>query len=124
AGDVEMRAERHEDFALAQDGGWAVALDLDLDDALRLEGTARQLARAVNELRKKLELDLTDRIVVEITGAGPKTGAVAATHGPWIAGEVLATDIVVDDGAAASEGHPIDLDGDHVAVEVRISASS
>src|SRR5205823_4176235 len=33
--DVEVRAREHEDFALAQEGAWAVAIDLDLDDALR-----------------------------------------------------------------------------------------
>ena len=36
--DVELRATRHSSFALAEDGGWAVALDLDLDDDLRREG--------------------------------------------------------------------------------------
>ena len=35
-----------------QDGSWAVALDLELDDELRSEGTARELVRAVNDLRK------------------------------------------------------------------------
>ena len=32
ADEVEVRAERHEAFALAEDQGWAVALDLELDD--------------------------------------------------------------------------------------------
>ncbi len=31
ADEVEVRATRHEAFALAEDGGWAVALDLELD---------------------------------------------------------------------------------------------
>ena len=46
ADEVEVRADRHEDFALAEDGGWAVALDLELDDDLRREGLARELVRA------------------------------------------------------------------------------
>src|SRR5207248_8100201 len=54
AGDVEIRAQRHEDFALAQEGTWAVALDLELDDDLRAEGAARELVRALNDLRKAL----------------------------------------------------------------------
>ena len=37
--DVEIRAEQHEDLALAQDGPHAVALDLTLDDELRAEGS-------------------------------------------------------------------------------------
>ncbi len=34
ADDVEVRADRHQDFALAEAEGWAVALDLDIDDAV------------------------------------------------------------------------------------------
>ena len=54
ADEVEVRADRHQEFALAQDGSWAVALDLELDDELRSEGTARELVRAVNDLRKSV----------------------------------------------------------------------
>src|SRR5439155_16416730 len=64
--DVELRASEHEDFALASEGAWAVALDLELDDGLRTEGTARELVRALNELRKDTGLDLTDRVAVTI----------------------------------------------------------
>src|SRR5581483_3523711 len=52
ASELEVRAEEHEEFALAQDGPFAVALDLAVDDDLRLEGLARELARAVNDHRK------------------------------------------------------------------------
>ena len=64
-----MRADRHQDFALAQDGSWAVALDLELDDDLRQEGTARELVRAVNDLRKSVGLELSDRITLVVGGA-------------------------------------------------------
>jgi isoleucyl-tRNA synthetase len=124
ADDVELRADRHEDFALAQDGGWAVALDLDLDEGLRLEGTARQLARAINEIRKKLDLDLTDRITVRLSQPGATVRSAVEAHRPWIAGEVLATEIRLDAGTAPPTGHTVELDGELVAVEVVISASS
>jgi isoleucyl-tRNA synthetase len=67
AADVEVRADRHEEFALADDGGWAVALDLELDDDLRREGLARELVRSLNDLRKDVRLDIADRVVL---GAG------------------------------------------------------
>ena len=51
--DVEVRAERHGDLALAQDGAWAVALDVELDAELVVEGTARELVRMVNDQRKE-----------------------------------------------------------------------
>ncbi|HUQ62895.1 MAG TPA: isoleucine--tRNA ligase [Acidimicrobiales bacterium] len=123
-GDVELRADRHEDFALVQDGGWAVALDLELDDALRLEGSARQLARAVNEMRKNLDLDLTDRIVVRIYSAGPKLRGAVEAHRKWIAGEVLATEVIIDEGEPSSGGSELEIDGEPVWVELNLSASS
>jgi isoleucyl-tRNA synthetase len=124
AGDVELRADRHEDFALAQDGGWAVALDLELDDELRLEGTARQLARAINDLRKAMALALTDRIVVRIFGAGPKVRAAVERHGPWIASEVLATQVTMEPGGAPPGAHTLSIDGESFTVDVALSVSS
>ncbi|MGI9022780.1 MAG: isoleucine--tRNA ligase, partial [Acidimicrobiales bacterium] len=99
--DLEVRADRHEELALAQDGGWAVALDLELDDDLRREGTARELIRALNDLRKRLSLALTDRVRLRIGAAGPRVTAAVEAHGPWVASEVLATEFVLaggDDG--------------------------
>ncbi|MBK9181231.1 MAG: isoleucine--tRNA ligase [Acidimicrobiales bacterium] len=98
AADVEVRADRHQDFALAQDGPWAVALDLDLDDALRVEGTARELVRAVNDLRKSLGLHLSDRIRLGLCG-GDRVSAAVAEHGPWIAAEVLAVELALQPDA-------------------------
>ena len=97
--DVELRATRHSSFAMAEDGGWAVALDLDVDDDLRREGLARELVRALDELRKEHGLAIADR--VRLTLSGPDAvGAALAAHGPWIAGEVLAVELAWVDEAA------------------------
>ena len=104
--DVEIHASAHDEFALAREGGYAVALDTALDDGLRREGLARELVRTVNDHRKALGLELSDRIRVELFAAGERAAA-AREHGAWIAGEVLATDwavstddLPVGDGAA------------------------
>jgi isoleucyl-tRNA synthetase len=89
ADDVEVRATQHEDFALAQEGAWAVALDLDVDEALRVEGVARELVRAVNDLRKEVGLDIADRVTLTVDGSDRVVAALGA-HGEWIAAEVLA----------------------------------
>ena len=111
ADEVEVRADRHQDFALAQDGAWAVALDLELDDALRSEGTARELVRAINDLRKSIGLELSDRISLTVDGPAVVVDA-ASEHQAWIAGEVLATSFTVADiGAADDAVHALDIDG-------------
>src|SRR5206468_1058303 len=121
--DVEVRAREHEDFALAQEGAWAVAIDLDLDDALRLEGTARELVRALNDLRRVVGLALSDRIELCLdVSSAPRSAAAVDAHRDWIKGEVLAVSLETASlGPAASHRHPIDIDGEAVVVELHRS---
>jgi isoleucyl-tRNA synthetase len=96
--DVEIRAEEHEELALAQDGPHAVALDLTLDDELRAEGRAREVIRTINDQRKTDGFALTDRISV-VLHAPADIAAAARTHADWIAAEVLATSFEVRDAS-------------------------
>jgi len=111
--DVEVRAVAHEQLAVVQDGAVAVALDLTIDDDLRSEGLARELVRALNDLRKERDLALTDRIEVTLHATGP-VGDAARRHGDWIAGEVLARSWTVGD---ADGGDALTVDGTPVGVE-------
>jgi isoleucyl-tRNA synthetase len=115
--DVEVRATRHEDFALAQEGGWAVALDLELDDDLRLEGVARELARALNDLRKQRDLALSDRIALTVE-AGPRLTAALAVWRDWVSAQVLAVELAV--GEAGEGAAELDVDGEPVRVGLRV----
>ncbi len=92
--DVEVRAESHEELALAQEGGYAVAIDTTLDDELRAEGTARDLIRLLNDQRKTEGLEIADRIRVRL-GATGRLEAAAHRHRDWIAREVLAVEFDV-----------------------------
>jgi isoleucyl-tRNA synthetase len=129
--DVEVRAREHEDFALAQEGAWAVAIDLDLDDALRLEGTARELVRALNDLRRAAGLALSDRIAVrlDVTSA-PRVAAAVDAHRAWIGGEVLAVSLEAeqaggggDDTRTPGARHHVEVDDEPVVVELRVAGA-
>ncbi len=110
ADEVEVRADRHQEFALAQDGTWAVALDLELDDELRQEGTAREVVRAVNDLRKAVGLELSDRIALALAGP-PSVIEAVSRHQAWISGEVLAVSLDLDAVDAPGDAHELDIDG-------------
>ena len=99
--DIEVRAAAHEELVVVQDGVVAVALDTTLDDELRLEGTARELVRAINDHRKAIGLDLADRIRVELRGTGSVLDA-ARRHGEWIA-------VTAEMGAGVLAGDPQDV---------------
>ena len=119
ADDLEVRAEEHEEFALAQDGPYAVALDLKVDDDLRLEGLARELARALNDHRKASGLAIADRIKVRLWAEGPVAEA-AERHGAWIAGEVLAVDWQVNPDEQPG-GAILDVEGSPVTVALEVA---
>ena len=119
--DVEVRAVAHEELVLTEDAGYAVALDTTLDDELRREGAARELVRAINDLRKTLDLALSDRIRVAVYTDDAFAGA-AAEHGDWIANEVLAVEWRVSPPAdAPAEVHTIEIDGERVHVALHVA---
>jgi isoleucyl-tRNA synthetase len=68
AADEVLRGERLsiEGYAIAESDSLTVALETALDDELVREGRAREWIRRVNELRKELGLELTDRIVLTL----------------------------------------------------------
>lgn len=95
-----------------------VALDLELDEELRREGLARELVRAVQDLRKSAGLEVADRIVLGVE-APPEVEATLQSHLDFISQEVLAVEVrpeTVDQAAGAAD---LDLDGSSVRVSLR-----
>jgi len=117
--DVDVRAASHEELALAQEAGYAVALDTTADDELLAEGAARDVIRLINEQRKTLDFEIADRITVRIAASG-RLGAAIHLHRHRIATDVLAVsfelvdDLPVDGQADATvldvDGEPLGLD--------------
>ena len=116
--EVEVRATSHAELALARDGGYAVALDTALDDDLRREGLARELARKLNDLRKASGLEISDRVRVTMWARDPLADA-ARQHGRWIADEVLAEAWDLAKGDAPDAGvAQLDVDGSPASVRL------
>ncbi|HEV2993734.1 MAG TPA: isoleucine--tRNA ligase [Acidimicrobiia bacterium] len=121
--DVDLRAQAHEELVLAEDAGYAVALDTTLDDALRSEGWARSLIRCLNDRRKVLDLELSDRVRVVLAASGAIAEA-ARTHAEWIKGEVLAVEWEVRDPADRDGLAPLDVEGETVWASVEVVGAS
>ncbi len=66
--DVSLRVRPQQGFAVSREGGEVVALDLALDDELRLRGLARDVVRLVQDLRKTTGLEVSDRIRLHLVG--------------------------------------------------------
>ena len=69
AGEIEIQAVPREGQHVAEDDGLIVELDTTLTPELILEGDARELIRALQELRKNAGLQREDRVELEIRGA-------------------------------------------------------
>jgi isoleucyl-tRNA synthetase len=118
--DVEIRAEQHEELALAQDGHYAVALDLTLDDDLRAEGKARELSRAINDLRKSSGFEISDRIRVRYEATGD-LARVVERHRDWIMTEVLATEFTPFAGPAPTTATTIEIAGEPITLVLELA---
>jgi isoleucyl-tRNA synthetase len=88
---------------VASTGGHpSVSLDTTITDDLRLEWLARELSRAVNDLRRKAGLRVEDRIGLLIDADGDLRRAVDANR-DYLAGETLATAIEFRRGDVLAE---------------------
>jgi isoleucyl-tRNA synthetase len=88
--DLLVESAAAEGFACAEENGYLVGLDTRLDDALRREGLARELVRAVQDARKQAGLDVSDRIVLWVEGDAAVVAAVAE-HREYLMTETLAS---------------------------------
>lgn len=103
ADDVIITERPREGWAVVNEQGETVALDLELDDELRRAGLAREVVRAIQEARKNSGLEITDRIEVRWS-AGETTSAAVRAHAEAIAEEVLALSFAEDQGASEDDG--------------------
>lgn len=78
-------------WAVANDAGATVALDLHITPELRLAGIARDVIRQVQEARKSSGLDVADRIELRYEAAAD-TRTALREHRDLVSDEVLATD--------------------------------
>ena len=90
-----------------EDAGYGVALDATITPELRAEGLAREVVSRVQRLRKEAKLDVSDRIVLAVSGAATDDDVLHEAlirYRVHIADEVLAVRILVGAEAGTSFG--------------------
>jgi len=93
-----------------------VALDLELTEALRAEGTARETIRAIQDARKAAGLRLQDGIEIGVA-AGMDTMAAIAANREVVMAETLAVGLV--EGEIEGFRRTVVVGGDDVVVTLR-----
>ena len=90
--DVEVRRTPRAGLAVAEDGGYLVAVTTTLTPELELEGQARELVRRIQQLRKDSDLDISDRIRLTLPDS-PFMGSLLSAHRGYIMAETLTLEI-------------------------------
>ena len=94
ATDVDIISEDIPGWLVSNEGNLTVALEVELNDELVKEGTARELINRIQNLRKDSGLEITDRIKVTIAPDENINSAIEA-YSDYIKGQVLADEIVI-----------------------------
>jgi isoleucyl-tRNA synthetase len=117
AKDLLVSMKPLEGYQVEREGSHAVALELRVDDELRVEGWAREIVHAVQSARRDAGLEVSDRIALTLDGDESLIGAARA-HEAYVAGETLATQISYEsaDGAV-----PVLIDGRPLKVGVALA---
>ena len=105
--DVEIFSEDVSGWTVANEGALTVALDVEVTDALRREGIAREIIKKIQAMRKDGGLEITDRIAVSVSMNAGSDEAVNEFK-EYIANQVLADSIELCESVA---GEAVELDG-------------
>ncbi len=114
ASDVEIISEDIPGWLVSNEGNVTVALEVELTDALRNEGLARELINRIQNLRKDNGLEITDRITVSISQED-RIAASVNEFSDYIKSQVLADSILLCD----NDGSEFSLDGITVTIKVQ-----
>jgi isoleucyl-tRNA synthetase len=104
-------------FHVASEGDITVALDITLTPELKAEGMARDLVRAVQNLRKSSGLQVADRINLFLETTD-ETQAKLASQLSWVATEVLAVEVGTGRAPSPAGEAETKLDGVKVVITI------
>ncbi len=117
--EAEVRSHGREGYAVTEEKGLVVAVDISVTPELAREGLARDLVRRVQTMRKEADFQLDDRIVTYYQ-ADPELEAVVEAWGDYIQAETLSVELVAGPAPGdATRQESFTLDGHSVVLGVR-----
>ncbi len=121
-GDYEISSEDMPGWLVTSDGPLTVALDVQISEALRKEGIARELVNRIQNLRKDSGFEVTDRINAIIYASGDYDDVKAAVDEniDMIGAQTLAVSTIVCKFAdAVPDAAVIDWDGSEMKMKLQ-----
>jgi isoleucyl-tRNA synthetase len=118
ADEVEIVATPRPGTAVAHENGLVVVIDTELDDQLRAEGDARELTRAIQELRKQMGLELDDLIDVWLDGPQDLLMPIAP-YVEQVSRDTLAVQVHREPAPAGAASGTQEISGGRVTIALR-----
>ena len=119
AEDIMVRRESKNDVLIETEDALLVALDAELTEALIAEGYARDLIRMIQNERKEKDLQISDRISLEVFCSDSVVAHAVQINQNEIAKQVLASNVAISDNVSLVDCTPF---GEGV-LGIRISLS-
>ncbi|HUR16293.1 MAG TPA: class I tRNA ligase family protein, partial [Candidatus Limnocylindrales bacterium] len=116
--EVEIIATPRPGTAVAHDEGVVVVIDTEIDDSLRAEGDAREVARAVQDLRKQAELELDDQIELWLSGPAQLV-ATLEPHLGQVARDTIASAVHREAAPSDVSASVVSLSGGDLTLAIR-----
>jgi isoleucyl-tRNA synthetase len=113
--DVEIVSKEITGYKVASIGKISVALDIEIDEELKLEGIAREIISKLQSLRKEQEFEVMDRIQIKIEAHDYIKSSINQFK-MYICTELLANDIVFE--SAESLDNTIEIDENAVRISI------
>ena len=105
--DIEVRLQAREGWAAAQGAGCVVVLNTEVTDELRREGMAKDFIRVVQNQRKEIDCQYTDRIEIGFETEDSEMISAIEEHREFICNETLADSLVLE---KLDNVQPVDTD--------------
>jgi isoleucyl-tRNA synthetase len=116
--DLLVRTTAKPGWAAAESPRAVVVVAKELTPELVAEGLVNEAVHAVQALRKKLDLEFTDRIALAFVTDSAALRAALERHRDAVAGETLAESIAFGPLAGA-ETEVVDVDGHALSISIR-----
>ncbi len=120
--EVEVQAEAKTGLTVAQEGAYLAALSTELTPELVSEGLAREFVRRVQDFRKQLDLEISDRIKLYYQ-ASDRLYEVVAEHQGYIKNETLAVEMLPETPPEEALTHeePFEFEGEQVMLGIVVA---
>ena len=102
--DYQISSEDMPGWLVATDGPLTIALDIEVTEDLKQEGTARELINRIQNLRKDNDFDVTDKVNVKVFAAGAEKEEIEASlavYRDYVAAQTLSVTVELEDLSAA-----------------------